>query len=276
MKNTNSLAVIFIVMICAVAIYGSDPANMSLRGLIDWTTIGGHIASGTGALPAVATEGARYTDVSTPATPLDYRSTNGAWALITGGTSSGVSTHSELTNLDYDSSGHTGFASPADIPGNASFTLNGLSDAPARAGEAYKVLAVNGAESGYEWVVATSGSGVATHSDLGNLDFSNAGHTGFASSGVALAVTASEANHEADTVDPHGANPVFTETITIGSGTVDAAISRTGTATITIASYVRLLPIIASPSGDTSTGTLWMDATGTVYIYRNATWQTAF
>jgi hypothetical protein len=41
---------------------------------------------------------------------------------------SGVTSHSALSELDYASSGHTGFAASADIPVNSDFTLNGLSE----------------------------------------------------------------------------------------------------------------------------------------------------
>lgn len=43
-------------------------------------------------------------------------------------TATGLSSHSLLFELDFSSSGHTGFASSGAIPNNASFTLNGLAE----------------------------------------------------------------------------------------------------------------------------------------------------
>lgn len=40
-----------------------------------------------------------------------------------------------------------------------------------------------------------------------------------------------------------------------------------------VATFPRLIPSVASPSGTVATGTLWMDATGTVRIYRNGTFE---
>ena len=40
-----------------------------------------------------------------------------------------------------------------------------------------------------------------------------------------------------------------------------------------VATFPRLIPSVASPTGDVATGTLWMDATGTVRIYRNGTFE---
>ncbi len=99
----------------AIAFLSADPiappTNLSLKGLAQWCETGGHISSGTGALPAVASAGHRYTDLSTPTTPLDYISVGGAWQEISGA-GGGVSTHSDLLGLEFPA-GHTGFASAA-------------------------------------------------------------------------------------------------------------------------------------------------------------------
>lgn len=91
-------------------IASNPPANLSLKGIAEWVEIGGHIASGTGALPAIASAGARYTDLSVATAPVDYRSNGSSWVPVSG-SGSGVSSHSELTGLDFASAGHTGFAS---------------------------------------------------------------------------------------------------------------------------------------------------------------------
>lgn len=40
-----------------------------------------------------------------------------------------------------------------------------------------------------------------------------------------------------------------------------------------VATFPRLIPSVASPTGAIATGTLWMDATGTVRIYRNGAFE---
>jgi len=63
----------------------TQPANLSLKGLADWSIVGGHISSGTGALPIAGAVGERYTDLSTPTAPVEYRSDGSTWQKITGG-----------------------------------------------------------------------------------------------------------------------------------------------------------------------------------------------
>ena len=104
----------------------SYPEYLSAYDVVEWNLRGGMIASGVGDPTGVASEGARYTNLATPSIPVDWRYTSGAWRTISGG---GVSDHSLLSNLDYASSGHIGFAAINDIPNNASFTAAGLGGA---------------------------------------------------------------------------------------------------------------------------------------------------
>ena len=102
---------IIIALFLAIASTASAaPSFWSFGDILDFITIGGHIASGVGALPAVASAGTRYTDLSVATAPVDYRSNGSSWVLV-----SGVSTHSYLTGLDFAGSGHTGFASAGAI-----------------------------------------------------------------------------------------------------------------------------------------------------------------
>ena len=71
--------------LAGAAIAATPPANLSIKGVADWAIIGGHISSGTGTLPAVGAAGERYTDLSTPTAPVEYRSDGSAWQAISGG-----------------------------------------------------------------------------------------------------------------------------------------------------------------------------------------------
>lgn len=145
------------------------------------------------------------------------------------------------------------------------------SDGDARTGEIFVNLATAGqpslwrkGASSWEQMSGTSsggGDGVATHSLLEGLDFASAGHTGFASTGSLLDFAASStvSNHLADQTDPHGASMSVSTSIAVGSGTEDAYVARGGTGTVDIASYARIVPFTATPTGDLATGTLWYD-----------------
>ncbi len=121
MKNRDekvfyTVFMIAVIAIAAAATAATPPANLSLKGIADWAIVGGHISSGTGALPAVGAAGERYTDISTPTSPVDYRSDGSAWRVISGGSGgTGTSDHAALSNLDYAGSGHTGFAAASDL-----------------------------------------------------------------------------------------------------------------------------------------------------------------
>jgi len=90
---------VWLTVVSAAPVY--QPVNLSLLGIVEWLELGGAIASGTGTLPAVASEGARYTDLTTPTAPIDYRSTGGAWAKMTPDTVAAgepaLATHAALT-----------------------------------------------------------------------------------------------------------------------------------------------------------------------------------
>jgi len=78
----------------------SAPAELSLRGIVDWAIRGGHIASSTGAVPSVGTLGERYTDLSNPFRPVEKRSDGAAWRALW------TWDHALLTHLLYAESGH--------------------------------------------------------------------------------------------------------------------------------------------------------------------------
>ena len=64
----------------------------------------------------------------------------------------------------------------------------------------------------------------------------------------------------------------------VGSDTFMLRANTTGTPSweyvpSPVATFPRIIPSVASPTGDVATGTLWMDATGTVRIYRNGTFE---
>lgn len=120
MKNRDekifyTVFMIAVVALAAAATAATPPANLSLKGIADWAIVGGHISSGTGALPAVGAVGERYVDLSTPTAPIEYRSDGSNWRMISGGGGSGTSDHAGLLNLDFAGSGHTGFAASSDL-----------------------------------------------------------------------------------------------------------------------------------------------------------------
>lgn len=240
-KEERIFYAVFIVSALALAAsaFGSTatvPVNLSPRGVAEWAIIGGHVSSGSGALPAVGAEGARYVDLSTPTAPLEYISVGGSWRAISG-SGSGTTDHSALLNIDYAGSGHTGFAASSDIPNNASFTLAGLS------------------EKGF-------GSLTDTPTTIAGYGLTDAAST--------TALT----DHTNDTADPHGANMSVSGSVTIGSGTGDAYTYRVATGVVGIASYACIMPQAATPSADIATGTLWYDSnTNKLRCYDGSTWQ---
>lgn len=60
----------------------------------------------------------------------------------------------------------TDIARDVEIPGNASFSFNLLSDAPTRVGQSLKVLRVKVGEDGYEWIDPTSTHGLTAREDI--------------------------------------------------------------------------------------------------------------
>jgi hypothetical protein len=53
MRKTLAGIILFFVASACAADVATIPANISPRGVADWAIIGGHIGSGTGALPVV-------------------------------------------------------------------------------------------------------------------------------------------------------------------------------------------------------------------------------
>lgn len=100
MKQTRLWVLLVLTAVAAVAAGVTPPTDLSLRGIVEWVGVGGHIASGTGALPAVGAKGARYTDMSNPNRPTDYRSNGTYWKPTA------TWDHALLDNLMYASSGH--------------------------------------------------------------------------------------------------------------------------------------------------------------------------
>ena len=102
MKNPNLVSALLIVTILAAAVGVSavtPPTDLSLRGIVEWVAVGGHVASGT-TLPTVGPVGTRFTRLSAPTKPVDYRSTGTSWYPMW------TWNHRDLTNLSYDVSGH--------------------------------------------------------------------------------------------------------------------------------------------------------------------------
>lgn len=236
---------------------GNPPENLSLRGIVDWAEAGGHIGSGT-SLPVVATAGSRFTDLSVATAPIEYRSNGSSWVAISssGGPGSGVGTHSSLAGLDFSSSGHTGFASSGSII------------------SAHSALsALDYAGSGHTGF-ASSGAVITDHAALQNLTFASSGHTGFASASALSSIDSSLTAHIVDQSDPHGATESISVGFTLGTGTPDAFIERTSSGVITIASWARVIPSVASPTSPAS-GTIWCDRDGIYRVYdQHGSWST--
>jgi len=145
MKQVRLWFLMGLLTVGAIAAAVTPPTDLSLRGIVDWIGVGGHIASGT-SLPSVAPVGTRFTRLNAPTKPVEYRSTGSAWYPMW------TWNHRDLTNLSYEISGHgivppsfggTGGANASEarfyldvfskasttalIPLNASFTFDGLS-----------------------------------------------------------------------------------------------------------------------------------------------------
>lgn len=297
------LAIFLLLASTAIA----DPTNISYQGLIDWVKTGGQIGSGSGTLPAASSAGSLYFDISTPTTPLLYRSDGSDWRAAAGSGGSGTSNHSELNQLSYTESGHTGFAAEsgsstilfsvatptedyhastkkyvdektisasgtlyhsklnelsyaesghtgfaadADIPGNASFTLSGLSEK-----DFSSLTNTPTTISGYGLTDAASTTALFNHTATQTAH----GCTEIASTTAVNTVSTNLNNHIASYSDPHGATMTVSVSLTIGSGTADTSIERVGTGTIAIGSYTQIIPNVATPTY-LATGSLWYDS----------------
>ena len=197
--------------------YGSS-GHTGFASSSDITTLSGNLQTEIDAKPDTLLE---LTD-----TPSSYDSgkflkstaAGTEWATVSGGT--GTSDHSELSNLDYASSAHTGFASSSDlstasgtlqsqIDGKAdtvhshtetditdldkytqaevdtiSGTLQSEIDGKSDTGHAHTESDITDldkyTQSEVDALIATA-SGTTDHSALNNLDYASSGHTGFAS-----------------------------------------------------------------------------------------------
>ena len=104
------LLAILLIALPAYTQNATQPTNLSLSGIADWTITGQFIASGTATPSYAADEGELYVDVSTATTPVLWRHDGSEWREIAGGSGgSGTSNHSELNQLGYAESGHVGF-----------------------------------------------------------------------------------------------------------------------------------------------------------------------
>lgn len=100
MKQTRLLVLILLTAIGAVAAAVTPPTDLSLRGIVEWVGVGGHIASGTTNPAYTQPVGTRFTNLSDPSRPVDYRHTGSAWRALW------TWNHRSLSNLDYVTSGH--------------------------------------------------------------------------------------------------------------------------------------------------------------------------
>ncbi|MFA6887320.1 MAG: discoidin domain-containing protein [Fermentimonas sp.] len=117
-------------------------------------------------------------------TPTTYSGSEGKYLKVTASgiefaevttSGGGTSYHDALLNLDYDSSGHTGFA-----PAEHEHSFLSLTGTPTTySGAEGKYLRATA--SGTEWAtVSGAGGGTSYHDALLNLDYDSSGHTGFA------------------------------------------------------------------------------------------------
>lgn len=99
MKQTRLLVLLGLLIVGSVVAAVTPPTDLSLRGIVEWVGVGGHIASGT-SFPAVGAKGSRFTDLSNPNRAVDYRSNGTYWKPTA------TWNHALLDNLVYSSSGH--------------------------------------------------------------------------------------------------------------------------------------------------------------------------
>ena len=213
----NKFLAVLILLFCSVAGFAqfekppfSPPVNWSLGQIASWSyeTFEHYIGRSETGLPALPDPtrppGSLFITTLSGEPPRFYINISNSWVRID---QSVGANHSVLSNLDYASSGHTGFAptvhyhsgvyadfihkhhitsvygmppvtfsnagkflktesvdgssnatftweaiSIPEVPNNASFSFELLSDTPDYSGNAEKVLAVNATENGLEWV----------------------------------------------------------------------------------------------------------------------------
>ena len=238
MKQRNNLILLTVVMTLIVGLVFSQsyplPTHMSPYDIANWVIRSGHIASGTATPPTSSVQpGCLYVDESIATQPQLWRYSGSNWYLISGGTRK----HSELQQLDYASSGHTGFAASSQIPNNASFTLSGLGEKnyssltgrPTNASYTLSGLS----EKNFASLTGKPTNASYTLTGLSEKNFSSltSKPTTLAGYGITdgtlqasfTADVATLALHMADNFDPHGSEMTISEQLYIGSGsfTVD-------------------------------------------------------
>ncbi len=291
MKAKHNLIILFIIFAaCAcISLYGqsySVPSPISAYDVAVWTYRGAFIASGSATPTGTASEGALYADVTIATQPTLFRYSGSAWQPISGGTRK----HSELEELAFADSGHTGFASEAAIPNNASFTLSGLSEKdfanltgkPTNASYTLSGLS----EKDFSSLTGKPTNSSYTLSGLSEKDFSSLDNTPTTLSGYGItdaatdasltADVASLADHIADNYDPHGATMTISETLTVGVGSPTVTIDNPSEGVARVASYAQLVSVSAAPTSALASDviTFWGDsASDTLMIHNGNSWQ---
>jgi len=142
--------------------------------------------------------------------------------------------HSKMDELDYASADHTGFASENALTTTSGSlqtsidakpdTLLELTDTPSSYANG---LYLQSTADGTEWATASGGGGVENHSELNELDYASAGHTGFASSdaltttsgALSSEIDSDISTHNSDTTSVHGITD--TSDLALKSGNVN-------------------------------------------------------
>jgi hypothetical protein len=277
-KNNNYLILAIIAIFSACVLYGQSytlPTYLSPKDVAEWTITGGFIATGSGTptITAGIATGSLYIDTA-DINALDlYRFNGSAWGLVSGGTR----THSQLDGLSFATSGHTGFASAAAIPNNASFTLTGLSEKnfssltgkPTNA--SYTLTGLS--EKNFSSLTGKPTNASYTLTGLSEKNFSSLTNKPTTLSGYGItdgALNASLTAHVASTTDPHGSTMTVTDELRVGSGafTVDTYSDEDGVYVISatetkVLGYLKVLDVseyvdnAAAIAGGLATGTIY-------------------
>ena len=132
-------------------------------------------------------------DVPTNGQSITWDETGSEWRYtsVSGGTSGGAGTtnHSELNELDYASAGHTGFASAGHNHTESDITdldhdavkIRGRNVSDSDVPTDGQSITWSAALSAWNYTSVSGGGGTTNHSELNELDYASAGHTGFAS-----------------------------------------------------------------------------------------------
>lgn len=288
MKQRNNLIILSFVLAASltISIFAqsySVPSPISAYDVAVWTNRGSFIASGSASPTGIASEGALYADTTVATLPVLYRYGGSGWQPISGGTRK----HSELEELAFADSGHTGFASEAAIPNNASFTLVGLGEKnfssltgkPTNASYTLSGLYekdfanLTGKPTNASYTL--TGLSEKNFASLTNKPTTLAGY-GITDAALDASLTAHIATydlHVADQVDPHGATMTVSDEITIGSGTITARIDNPEDGVVRIASYIQLVYATDTPVVSSSAITIFADnASKCVLLHDGNNW----